>query len=447
MAVADRNRQLHLHRDRGTIVPRSGRDFLVARFAPHPIFARMGQGHADHGGENVPRRDALEDFVSTVDSFQETIGRLNQRYRELEERYLEINHQLEATNRRLQQAAEENRRFGEYLDNILRGIDTGVAAVDEEGIVRFFNPAAERLLSEAGSPEPIGRRFSELFPEISARLDAASPQEAAIELRRTCARTAKELELSIHVLTIPRDHGTSGAVYVIHDLTAVRQTEQELSRLKTLAALGEMSATLAHEIRNPLTGIVGYCGLLLREAGPHKRWAEKIEEGVNRLDSLIMHMLEFARTPQLNRRPIHWRAFGEEIANAFESGVLKKRITLARRFPEQWPQSVGDASLLRQAVFNLLQNAAQAVGEGGQVDFQIAPADNQVVLEVADDGPGIKPELMDQVFRPFFTTREHGTGLGLAIARKIVEAHGGTIDVHSAPGRGARFRVVLPCRE
>jgi signal transduction histidine kinase len=168
---------------------------------------------------------------------------------------------------------------------------------------------------------------------------------------------------------------------------------------------------------------------------------------VNRLDSLIMNMLEFARTPHLDRRPIHWQAFYEEISNAFESGILKKRISLVRTFPENWPQSTGDASLLRQAVLNLLHNAEQAVGVGGEISLHLKTSDEQnIILEVSDNGPGINPETMGQIFQPFFTTREQGTGLGLAIARKIVEAHGGSIQAQSNPGRGSQFKIMLPCR-
>jgi len=409
----------------------------------------MGQDGIDRAGKSRPNGEPLEEFVSSVDAFQETLGRLNKRYRNLEERYLQINRQLESTNRRLQKAVEENRRFAEYLDCILRGIDIGVAAVDEHGIIRFFNPAAERALGQPGQ-KVIGTPFSDSFPGIREKLALASSKPALCEIQRTCERTSKTLELSISVSPIPGDHGVLGAIYVVRDLTAAREMDKELSRLKTLATLGEMSATLAHEIRNPLTGIAGYSGLLSRELreGPEKRWAERIEEGVHRLERLIMHMLEFARAPHLDRRSIRWQVFGQEIANAFESGILNKRITLVRKFPECWPQSVGDASLLRQAVFNLLHNAEQAVGNEGEIQLGIKAADDEhIVIEVSDNGPGISKQTLEKIFRPFFTTSEQGTGLGLAIARKIVEAHGGIIDVQSQPGRGSRFKIVLPgCR-
>ena len=408
----------------------------------------MGQEHTKRAEKTPPEGEPLEQFVQSVEAFQETIGQLTGRYRDLEERYLEINRQLESTNRQLQIAAEENRRFGEYLDRILRSIDVGIVAIDENGIVRFFNPAAEKLLGQPGR-RVIGSVFYEVFPEIREKLAEESAKRTFCEIRHASGEAGKTLELSVNVFSIPGDRGIIGAIYLIRDLTAVRATEQELSRLKTLAALGEMSATLAHEIKNPLTGIAGYCGLLLRQPGdgPQKKWAKKIEEGVNRLDSLIMNMLEFARTPHLQRRPIHWQAFCEEISNAFENGLLKRRITLVRTFPERWPESTGDASLLRQVVLNLLHNAEQAVSDGGEIGLHLTAADEgNISLDVVDNGPGMNPETIEQIFQPFFTTREQGTGLGLAIARKIVEAHGGSIQAQSKPGRGSRFKIILPER-
>lgn len=391
--------------------------------------------------------NSLDEFVSSVDAFQETIGRLTRRCEELEKRYLEINRQLESTNRRLQASVGQNRRFGEYLDCILRGIDVGVAAVDEHGTVRFFNPAAEKLLGRCAK-EVIGSSFAELYPEIIGRL-ADTPRGILQEIERTVEPTGETLLVQVGNFPIPGDRDVSGGIYVVSDLTAARRMEEELSRLQTLAALGEMSATLAHEIRNPLTGIAGYSGLLLRELDddPQRKWAEKIEEGVHRLERLIMHMLEFARAPQLDRRPIRWQSLGLEVANAFEDGIRGKKITLIRKFPDRWPETVGDASLLRQALLNLLHNARQAVAKqtDAEIRFEIGSAeDGELILEISDNGPGMDDHMQKKIFQPFFTTREQGTGLGLAIVRKIVEAHGGKIHVESQPDRGSRFTIRLP---
>jgi len=401
----------------------------------------------DRTGHSQDTAGSLDDFVSSVDAFQETVGRLTGRYAELEKRYLAINRQLESTNRRLQEAVDENRRFGEYLDCILRGIDVGVVTVDNRATVRFFNPAAERLL---GCParEVIGTTFAASFPAIAAAWPSAH-DTPVLEMEYTISTTGESRLLQIGNFPIPGDGDIAGGIYVISDLTASRKMEKELNRLRTLAALGEMSATLAHEIRNPLTGIAGYSGLLIRELddGPQRKWAERIEEGVHRLERLIMHMLDFARAPQLDRRPIRWQSLGREIANAFEEGIGKRKITLIRKFPDRWPETVGDAPLIRQAVLNVLQNAQQAIAntDDGKISFAIGAAENgDVKIEIADNGPGMDNYIQEQIFQPFYTTREQGTGLGLAIVRKIVEAHGGTIDVDSQPNAGSRFTIRFP---
>ncbi len=390
---------------------------------------------------------SLAEFVNSVDSFQEVVGRLTSRYENLEAEYLKLNRQLEETNTELQKAAEENRRFGSHLDCILRAIDVGVVTVDQAGRIHFFNPAAEMYLGHPAE-ETIGCRFADRLPQLIENTQDAPPGEQR-EFRYTRSDGQQPRDLLVSHFPLGGDVEQPTGVYVIRDMTRIREMERTMSQLKTLAALGEMSATLAHEIRNPLMGIVGYCGLLrqhLTEGKPQK-WAEQVEEGVHRLERLIQHLLEFAKAPNLDRRPIRWRTFCQELSNAFEHSEPARKITLVRAFPEEWPQSQGDSPLLRQAFGNVLHNAVQAIADNddGHIEFRVETRpDNWMAFTVADNGPGIPSDVQEHLFQPF-TTKEKGTGLGLAITRKIIEAHGGTVSVESEPGSGARFTIALPC--
>ncbi len=401
-----------------------------------------------HKNFSRPGAGSLAEFVDSVDSFQEVLGRLTARYEDLEREYLEVNRELEETNTALQASAEQTRRFGEHLDCILQAIDVGVIAVDQAGKIQFFNPAAEACLG-CTATETIGECFAERLPQIAENLQGVPPGEQR-EFQYCSSEAGEQHDLLVSHFPLPSQEAGQTGVYVIRDMTHIREMERTMSQLKTLAALGEMSATLAHEIRNPLMGIVGYCGLLRQHLsdGKPRKWAEQVEEGVHRLEQLIQHLLEFSKAPNLDRRPIQWRTFCQELSNALERSETSRKITLVRAFPEEWPQSQGDSPLLRQAFVNVLHNAVQAVGEreNGRVEFRVeTQPEKWVTFTVTDNGPGIEPEVRENIFQPFITTKEKGTGLGLSITRKIIEAHGGTVSVDSEPGNGAQFTISLPC--
>lgn len=206
-----------------------------------------------------------------------------------------------------------------------------------------------------------------------------------------------------------------------------RAEEQVREREKRLAALGEMSAVLAHEIKNPLASLKGNAQLL---AGgledKQKRKAERVVDEAVRLEKLVTDLLAFVRTGELNRASM---APASLVPDGVESDVSSA--------PATWSL---DEARMRQVIGNLVENGLAA---GGPVTVRIAK-DRGLVIEVSDRGPGVPVEDREKIFEPFFTKKTRGTGLGLAVARRVVEAHGGTITVGDAPGGGALFRVEIP---
>ncbi|MBN1492108.1 MAG: sensor histidine kinase [Phycisphaerae bacterium] len=228
---------------------------------------------------------------------------------------------------------------------------------------------------------------------------------------------------------------------------------RELARRERLAALGEMAAGLAHEIRNPLGGIQLFAGLLTKDLADRPRergLAEKISNGVRTLDGIVTDILAFAGEAEPRLAPVH---LGRLIPEALD---------LAAATFEQWGTQVrwasseakdealmmeADPNQLQRALLNLLQNAADAAGTGGCVEVTAsADAQERVHVAVADNGPGIPSELLDRIFNPFFTTKDRGTGLGLAIVHRIIEAHGGSVRATNREQGGAMFSVSLPKR-
>jgi len=226
----------------------------------------------------------------------------------------------------------------------------------------------------------------------------------------------------------------------------LRRKNVELRRRERLAALGEMAAGLAHEIRNPLGGIALYASMLGAEATTGSKVrsaAERISQAVRSLERLVSDILEFAQEHRVEKQSC---VLGDVLSAVEESArpwMEEHGAALEIESAAVGVEVYGDPLRLRQVLLNLVMNGVQAAGQGGHV-WVSATAARGVQIEVWDDGPGIPADKLDRIFNPFFTTRATGTGLGLAIVHRIVEAHGGTIRAGNRPEGGARFVVRLP---
>jgi two-component system, NtrC family, sensor histidine kinase HydH len=214
-----------------------------------------------------------------------------------------------------------------------------------------------------------------------------------------------------------------------------RAREQERERERRLASLGEMSAVLAHEIRNPLASLKGNAQLLaasLPEGEKQRAKAERVVDEAVRLEKLTQDLLAFVRTGELARAEVVPAQLVREVAAGFDNVTCEDD-----QSPAAWSL---DASRMREVLVNLIENAIAA---GPPVRVRVSGRGG-LTIEVADHGPGVKPDERDKIFEPFFTGKTRGTGLGLAIAKRVVELHGGTIRVDDAPGGGALFRIEIP---
>jgi len=420
----------------------------------------MGRDHADKAPEQGwtrPSGQTLSSLTRSVDAFGRTIDQLQADYTELERKHTELNDRPAAVNEELRAALDANRRLADRLDHILDCAPLGFIVIDAGGQIKLCHAAAERMWGLDGTAV-LNRGYADVWPGRAdddatalACLQGKAPSRGV--RRELAAPDGRRLIVSVSTVTLPSEDGPgpAGAIEVLDDLRDYESLRDELARMRTLAALGELASTVAHEIRNPLGGVLGFAELLARRSkGDPERehMAERVVTGSRHLMTIVDRMLEFARDPRLSMREIEWRRFCSMSLDQYEENARHRgqKITLRRLLPEKLGTGRGDPICLRQAVWNVLENAEHANGDGDYVTVTVSSLEgNGLRLEVVDSGPGFDPEIAERVFLPFVSGKEKGPGLGLATARKIVEAHGGTIVIRNRVNTsGASVTIELP---
>jgi len=329
----------------------------------------------------------------------------------------------------------------------------GIIVINAEGLIESFNPAAERLFGYS-EREVVGRNVNILMPPpfhaehdgyISRYLVTGEKKIIGIGREVTALRrdgTTFPVHLSVGEMVVDGQRHFTG---ILHDLTARVAMEERLREQTSLARLGEMAAVIAHEVKNPLTAVRGAIQVIGGRLSSDSKDGPIVAEIIARLDALneLLHdLLLFARPP-------HPKVSTVEIAPLVGTvGSLLSRDPAFRRVRIDIVGSasplLGDADLLKIVFQNLLINSAQAMQGEGTIRVAIASTARWTTITIADTGPGIPAEVRKRLFQPFHTTKARGTGLGLSTAKRLVEAHDGTITVESPPSGGALVSVRLP---
>ena len=341
----------------------------------------------------------------------------------------------------------------EYLENVLQNSGDAIVVVDAHNVIRTWNEGARRIFGYTAE-EIVGKDYAIFIPP-EERFNGESThikekvEESGFLRDYECVRLTKDgRRITVDVTsTLLRDkHGrVIGRSSIVRDVTHVRKLQQDLLNTKSLAAVGELAATVAHEIKNPLAGISGAIQVL-REAIPEesgrREIVSEILEQIRRLDNTVRDLLTFARPAHPSRQEVD---LGESLQKAWL--LLSSQPSAAGiRFSASGTEGVtlpADSQLLQQVWLNLFQNAIEAMPRGGDLSVRVSGGD-PARIEISDTGTGIDPAHVERVFKPFFTTKTRGTGLGLAITKKIIEAHGGLIRAESWPKRGTTIFVEIP---
>jgi PAS domain S-box-containing protein len=388
------------------------------------IFSRFYSGQ-----KGLEKKDVSQvGFV--VDTFHELVSKLKEKEKELEV---------------LRQKAEDKALAIEgYNENILQSVPSGVISFNEEMRITKVNQSAEKILEMKGG-QIIGRDHADVLNKpITDLLNQRKVIERA-EIQYITP-SGKRLWLGLTLSPLKDSEGrTIGQILVFTDLTHLKAIESQMELRTRLLSLGEISAGIAHELRNPMGVIAGYTKLLSKKSDDSlKPTIEAISKEVSVMDRIIFDFLSFAKPAELALSDIDLKMIIEHcIASvAAQRNDMNLNLTI-----EGLPVMKGDEVLLRQAFTNLIQNAVEAMPNGGTLTigtsrFKDSTGDF-LELSISDTGHGISEDIKDKIFLPFFTTKEKGTGLGLAIVHKIVVSHGGSIFVDSSE-RGTTFRIRFP---
>ena len=342
---------------------------------------------------------------------------------------------------------------------IWHAVPNAILTIEEDGTVESINPAGEAMF---GYPhrELVGQLFDVLVDDPCVK---SSDGDVARRLKDACEKsdgfgtdangvrkdgtTFPIYVTASNVRLGDSQHGDRVlATVVISDMTGYRDMHRQLMEAQHLARIGQMSTTIAHEIRNPLAGIsaaIHVVGHALPQDDLHRNIINEVQDQVTRLDQTIHHLLLFSKPWSAEKTVCPLRQLVADVRADMEKKKAFQNIAFELNLPHDLTAHV-DARLFCQVLWNLFRNARQAMTEGGTIGIEASRNGACVRLSVCDTGPGIPEELRERVFEPFFTTRTRGTGLGLTVCRQIMEAHGGSITVADAPGRGTRITLEFP---
>ncbi len=343
------------------------------------------------------------------------------------------------------------RQLKDFNETVLENMNGGVLTTDAAGLVTFLNERARELAGGASLGRPLDEIFANPFGAGSLFAHLLARGEGSCSFECLLARAGgRSIPVRLNTALVKRDehHGRT-AIVVFEDLTAEKRMEEELRRADRLRSLGELSAGVAHEIRNPLTGIATTAQVLREKlAGDRERIAyiDVILEEIARLDGIIKSLLNFARPIAPRQIEVALGGIVEDALRLVEDRAREAGVTI--RFESSLPDDrcILDGDQIKQVVLNIALNGIEACASGGIVSVRLREAADPafVEIEIADTGTGVSDEIADKLYNPFFTTKAEGTGMGLSISRKIAESHGGRIRHRSAPGEGASFFIELP---
>ncbi len=384
--------------------------------------------------------DELSDTASfpiQAQELQDAFGAFNQLSEQLTESYQQLEVQVAGLTRSLEAEQDERikeltekERVASRLASLLHALPGGVVVIDGAGKVQEHNPAAELLL---GQPL-LGLPWSDIIQRAFAPRSDDGHDISLVDGRK------------VNISTCPL--GTEpGQILLITDVTEIRHLQDRMGQQQRLAAMGKMAASLAHQIRTPLSSALLYVSNLKRQVlSDEDRFVltEKMTSRLRHLEQLIEDMLMYSRKGKVGEEYFTSQTLIDELYLGLEPQLEITETRFVSVNSDRDLMIHGNRQMLLSALTNLAMNAMQAMKKGGEINVEVSKINNDVCIALKDNGPGISSDMQEQIFDPFYTTRTQGTGLGLAVVQAVAKAHGGNVQLESEKNKGCVFKIFLP---
>ena len=345
-----------------------------------------------------------------------------------------------------------------FKDLMFESLGSGLVGMDLDRRITALNRAAEEITGHHPA-EAVGRRWESVFGDgipleeidLAARVEGWQVRRYELRLRR---KDGREVPLGISFWPLRSGRGElAGIIGVFQDLSSIKQLEERMRQADRLATIGRLAANIAHEIRNPLASLSGAIEVLTRElprGGAHDRLVEIVLRESDRLNQIVKQFLEYARPAPLHPLSMNVGEVLDEVLLLLEHRALPPDLKIAREYDATVTARV-DPQQFRQAIWNLCINALEAMPAGGELRIGAGVVTQRKTRKlevwVADTGTGVDSESLPHIFEPFFSTKPEGSGIGLALVHRVIQDHGGDIEVRSEPGVGTTFTLRVPLSE
>lgn len=416
---------------------------FLLRWLLNPYRKLVGEAQR---ASNAPQPQSKDEAEFVLETFQSVVAQLDSQRKELQ--------------RLTEQASERADSAERFSERIVASVPSGLIAFDGHGRSILVNAPGRALLELDG--DSVGKQADTLLKHVPTLADIVQQclQTGRVFRReeietRTNEGTPRRIGATIAPIDLSPERGTRGVLCLLTDITEVTQLREQVALKRNLESLGEMSAGLAHEFKNTIATLHGYVQLLqnlnLNEQG--QLATQSLLNEVRNLSDMVTSFLNFARPQPLNLEPVSLNELIAECETELRPLFRERHVELRTSFDAPDGLTVpADERMLRQAMLNLLRNAAEAIGDERTkrlVEVKgFAERDNEgkrwVVVQIKDTGSGIPAADLQRIFIPFFTTKASGHGVGLALTHRVISQHGGTLEAANAPDNGAIFTVHLP---